>query len=195
MEKYKNFTNAGKKTTNAKFFVRCLFKFQFLLFILFYSHSSIQASMYSEYINSHIMTSAKCEIDSLIFSKIKIPNLNQSILHITKKYNNDEFPSNKGILDLLKLLNFDSKEQEKILELFIHESGNFKSKLAINGNNLCGMRKPSRRIFLGKENTIYTYAAYEHWHLSVLDFYIWFNLKPWNQKESFKTYLKKRKWN
>ena len=175
-----------------KLFVRCLFYFSLILFTVQNGYSRLLEDSQTSFFQ---LTSAKCKVDSLIYSDLKIPNLHQSILTITSQYNNDSIPSDEGVLQLLKMLELDDNEQTHILQLFKHESGNYKSKLTVNGKNLCGMRKPGRRVFLGESETLFGYAVYKHWHLSVIDFYIWYRQNRWNQKSNFRTYLKSRRWN
>lgn len=175
-----------------KLFVGCLFYFSLILFTVQNGYSRLLEDSQTSFFQ---LTSAKCKVDSLIYSDLKIPNLHQSILTITSHYNNDSIPSDSGVLKLLEILEFDKTEQTHILQLFKHESGDYNSKLTKNGNNLCGMRKPGRRVFLGEKETLYGYATYRHWHLSLLDFYIWYNQHRWDHKSSFRTYLKKRRWN
>lgn len=180
-----------------KIFVGCLlFIFIIQPFVIHSNNSNLDTSIRSNSMLFHSMTtSAKYGIDSLLNLKIKIPNLSQSILYLTEQHVKDSTPTDDGVLKLLEILEFDKTEQTHILKLFKHESGDYKSKLTRIGNNLCGMRKPSRRVFLGESNTLYGYAVYQNWQLSVVDFYLWWKLKPWNHKNSFRDYLKSRNWN
>lgn len=59
-----------------------------------------------------------------------------------------------------------------IMSQFILETGWFTSKLFIDGNNLAGMKVPSRRDTKAS-GTIYGFASYSHWTDSVDDFLLW----------------------
>ena len=62
------------------------------------------------------------------------------------------------------------ENKEMAFKIAMLESGNLKSGLAIKGNNLFGMRY-NRRGFCS--DTIYGYAFYKCWQLSVIDYFYW----------------------
>lgn len=72
----------------------------------------------------------------------------------------------------------------------IHESGNFKSDLFYNNNNLFGMKLASKRAStaIGIRKG---YAKYKTWQDSVMDFYLMQNaiLKTHKTKESYYSYI------
>ena len=54
----------------------------------------------------------------------------------------------------------------------IEESGNFKSKLFLEGNNLIGMKVPSKRPTLAK-SVLYSHAKFDSWKECLIDYSIW----------------------
>lgn len=53
-----------------------------------------------------------------------------------------------------------------------HETGGFKSRLAVDQNNLFGMKRPQTRPFLGS-GVVGDYARYSSWGESVQDLLLW----------------------
>ena len=82
--------------------------------------------------------------------------------------------------------------KKETLELIKRESGNLKSKLAIKGNNIFGMRKSRRNLAIG---TIYGYSKYKAWIYSLLEMKYWQAQSPPKKNEDFKKYLRRRAWN
>ena len=55
----------------------------------------------------------------------------------------------------------------------IHETGNYSSPLALEANNLFGMKRPNKRPFLGIGETNSGYAKYSSWSDAVADLLVW----------------------
>lgn len=70
------------------------------------------------------------------------------------------------------LLEINSPDPEIILSQFILETGWFKSRLFVDGNNIAGMKMPRKRETTAI-GTIYNHAKYSHWTDSVDDFMLW----------------------
>lgn len=87
------------------------------------------------------------------------------------------------------------KHPDEVFNQAILESGHFKSKLAIKGNNLFGMRKPGKRLTFALKDKIFGYAKYLHWIYSVADYKLWQDISPIKPGEKYKHYLKRRKYN
>lgn len=68
----------------------------------------------------------------------------------------------------------------------------YKSKLALIGNNLFGMRKATQRLTSALTKTYCGYATYSHWIYSVLDYKYWQESKPQKKNECYKKYLVRR---
>ncbi len=68
----------------------------------------------------------------------------------------------------------------------------YKSKLALIGNNLFGMRKARKRMTTALDKQYCGYATYSHWIYSVLDYKYWQDSKPKKKHESYKKYLVRR---
>lgn len=72
-----------------------------------------------------------------------------------------------------------------IIAQSLHESGNYTSQLAVNYNNLFGMKQPQKRETLSKGPTPNGYASYENYLDSVGDLLLW--LKEFNSPETFQS--------
>lgn len=81
---------------------------------------------------------------------------------------------------------------DEVLKQSIHESGNFKSKLAVKGNNIFGMRKAKSRENFALKNKYCGYATYEHWVYSVADYKLWQGNKK--IKGKYSKYLQSRQY-
>lgn len=69
------------------------------------------------------------------------------------------------------------------------ESGNFKSKLCVNYNNIFGMKFPNKRYTLAIGKIKHGYASYESWIQCLCDYMLWqHNLK--NQEMTTNQYFK-----
>ncbi|ROL58002.1 hypothetical protein D9V86_12030 [Bacteroidetes/Chlorobi group bacterium ChocPot_Mid] len=68
----------------------------------------------------------------------------------------------------------------------------YKSKLALIGNNLFGMRKANKRLTTCLAKTYCGYATYSHWIYSILDYKYWQESKPKKKQECYKKYLIRR---
>ena len=81
-----------------------------------------------------------------------------------------------------------------VLSQSILETGNFKSKICLNNNNLFGMRLPKKR----KTTAIgvkYNYSIYSSWYDSIIDYKIWQDNIPKHyliSKEKYLEFLSKK---
>lgn len=69
----------------------------------------------------------------------------------------------------------------------IEESGHFKSKLFLEGNNCIGMKVPSQRPTLAK-SVLYSHAKFNSWKECLMDYAIWQQIyaRGKNEDEYFK---------
>lgn len=65
----------------------------------------------------------------------------------------------------------------------IEESGHFKSKLFLEGNNLIGMKVPSIRPTLAK-SVLYSHAKFNSWKECLADYAIWQQIYVRNKSEN-----------
>lgn len=86
---------------------------------------------------------------------------------------------------------FEIQHPEMVYKQIILESGNLKSKLAVEGNNLCGMRLPKKRRTLALKKKLYGYAVYPTWVHSVEDYKIW---QGTDKIKDYRSFLKRRKY-
>lgn len=86
----------------------------------------------------------------------------------------------------LYLKDINIKFPEVVLAQAKLESGNFKSKLFIEHNNMFGMRVAKQRPTLADDKNT-GYASYQHWRSSVLDYAYYQSryLKQYNTKEKY----------
>lgn len=103
-------------------------------------------------------------------------------------------------LDILRKSDFSVENLHRYLELreapsrftiisqFALETGWFNSRLFKDGNNLAGMKVPSRRETTAT-GSVYGYASYNHWTDSVDDFLLW--LEYHSLGENYVEYLKR----
>ena len=111
-------------------------------------------------------------VNNLIMKKILILLVGFLLLSFTiaeedKKRN--DLPLNKR--NLWKVINdLEIKFPEIAFAQALLESGDFKSDLARNNNNLFGMKKPSKRSTTADEKTRRGYAVYDHWIESIKDY-------------------------
>jgi len=90
---------------------------------------------------------------------------------------------------IMSMYDLDIQHKETVFRQAVVESGNFKSKLFKNGNNLFGMRRATQRETKALKKTYMGYAKYPHWIHSIIDYKIWQGDKNIND---YKTFLKKR---
>lgn len=81
---------------------------------------------------------------------------------------------------------------ESSYELSKNESGNFKSRIAKEYNNIWGMKFPRKRTTLAIGRGISNYAKYDCWLSSVIDYKIWQG--PKRIQGDYTKYLRKRRW-
>jgi hypothetical protein len=129
---------------------------------------------------------------TLLLSLITIPLGTMLTIKLTKvpdyQIQNDYFTESK-LIAYIKDLNL--KFPHIVLAQAKLESGNYKSFLFKNNNNLFGMRNPSVRVSTSKGSK-YGYAYYDSWRESVLD-YAFFSVTYVNNlssEESYYNYLK-----
>jgi uncharacterized FlgJ-related protein len=105
---------------------------------------------------------------------------------VIKEYN--EF-SEKKLIEKIKDLNF--KFPHIILAQAKLESGNYKSIVFLENNNLFGMRQAKTRINISK-GTNRQHAYYDSWHDSVVDYALYYAcyLKNLNSEEQYFDYLR-----
>lgn len=65
----------------------------------------------------------------------------------------------------------------------IEESGHFKSKLFLEGNNLIGMKVPNNRPTLAK-SVLYSHAKFNSWKECLIDYVIWQQICARNKSEN-----------
>lgn len=65
----------------------------------------------------------------------------------------------------------------------IEESGHFKSKLFLEGNNLIGMKVPNNRPTLAK-SVLYSHAKFNSWKECLIDYVIWQQIYARNKSEN-----------
>lgn len=80
-----------------------------------------------------------------------------------------------------------------IIAQFSLESGNFKSNLFINSNNICGMKSGKKRKATVIGRTKSGYAKYANWTNSVDDFLSWLERHSLNPNSSTYIYKLKQK--
>ena len=68
----------------------------------------------------------------------------------------------------------------------------YRSRLALVGNNLFGMRVPKKRKTFCLGEKCYGYAKYSHWIFSIIDYKLWENCVEYRQNETFVQYLIRR---
>jgi uncharacterized FlgJ-related protein len=118
--------------------------------------------------------------------------IDNSMKNVIAKYENTEL-TKENFKSAIKEMNI--KYYDNVYIQGILESGHFKSKLASNGNNLFGMRKPGSRNTFAEEKKIYGYAKFKSWIYSVADYKLWQDNKPPKLNESYIQYLKRRNYN
>lgn len=75
--------------------------------------------------------------------------------------------------NLVKYLKLKNAPDPKIMiSQFIVETGWFKSKLFLRGNNICGMKLAHKRVTTAT-GEMFGYASFSHWTDSVDDFLLW----------------------
>lgn len=101
----------------------------------------------------------------------------------------DEFTEEKFV-QLLKDMNF--KYPHIVYSQSILETGNFKSKIFLDNNNLFGMKEPRIRLTTAK-GTQHNHACYDHWRESVYDYALYQSsyLRKLNEEEYYR-YLDER---
>ena len=75
------------------------------------------------------------------------------------------------------------------------ESGNYKSKLSTEYNNIIGMKQPKRRKTLATGTNKYKHASYNCWKECIKDLKLFIEFRPPNQNETYYQYMKRRQWN
>lgn len=75
-----------------------------------------------------------------------------------------------NLVRYLQLMN--APDAEIMISQFIVETGWFKSKLFLRGNNICGMKLAKKRATTAT-GEMFGYASYNHWTDSVDDFLLW----------------------
>jgi len=93
---------------------------------------------------------------------------------------------------LLELKKHNIPFPKEFVVLIKTESGNYKSKLTTEYNNLTGMRHPGKRQTLSKGKNKYGYATYPSWRCSIKDLKLFIDFSPPKQNECFKMFLKRR---
>ena len=93
--------------------------------------------------------------------------LSFNIAEGNKKQN--DLPLNKKNLWVV-INDLEIKFPEIVFAQALLESGDFKSDLARNNNNLFGMKKPIKRPTTAEEKTRRGYAVYDHWIESIKDY-------------------------
>ena len=68
----------------------------------------------------------------------------------------------------------------------------YKSRLALDGNNLFGMRRAKKRKTFALKEECFGYAKYSHWIFSIIDYKLWEDCVELKKNESFKQYLTRR---
>jgi uncharacterized FlgJ-related protein len=107
----------------------------------------------------------------LLFSPIwEFKNKGNSLVSIEKLEVAEEI-SHQGLYD--QIVESGIKFPEIAFVQAIIESGNFKSRLFKNHNNLFGMRFPGKRQTTSIGRNKKGYARYEDWNDSVTDYYFW----------------------
>jgi len=97
----------------------------------------------------------------------------------------------------LAIVALDIRYPEWVFRQSIRESGwvnktYYKSQLANIGNNLFGMRKPSRRKTYALEKKMSGYATFSYWIYSLLDYKLWQNINLPKKNENYGDYLIRR---
>ena len=111
-------------------------------------------------------------------------------VNIDKKYLESIFSKDDMSLELTKenvlyiIKKCKIQFPEEVLKQSIHESGNFKSKLSVKGNNIFGMRKAKQRETFALKKEYCNYATYSHWIYSIADYKLWQR----NKKIKYKKY-------
>ena len=93
-----------------------------------------------------------------LVTSLEISNMKQSEFSVSNLYK---------YLQLIQV-----EDADVVIAQFVVETGWFKSKLFRIGNNICGMKKASKRLTTAT-GTMYGYASFNHWTDSVDDFKLW----------------------
>ena len=98
-------------------------------------------------------------------------------------------------LVMMELIKNDVPYRTNFFILIKKESGNYKSKLATEYNNITGMRFPSRRKTMATGKNKYQYATFKCWKECIKDLKYFIDFSPPKQNETFYNFIKRRKWN
>lgn len=112
--------------------------------------------------------------------------------NVIAKYEGSELTNDNLKSALIKM---HIKHPNEVFNQCVIESGHFKSKLAIYGHNLFGMRKSSKRLSFALRKKKYGYAQYKSWIYSVADYKLWQNMVQMKKNETYKQYCKRRHYN
>lgn len=115
---------------------------------------------------------------------IKFPSaiFNHNVI-LSEKYENNF--SEEELFSLMKRLKI--RHIDIVISQAKIETGNFKSKVFIENNNLFGMRFPGNRVTLAKGENL-KHAVYDNWQESVIDYAIY--QSTYLRKYSRNEYLK-----
>lgn len=102
---------------------------------------------------------------------------------LSEKYEKDF--SEEALISLMKRLKI--RHIDIVISQAKIETGNFKSKVFIENNNLFGMRFPGNRVTLAKGENL-KHAVYDNWQESVIDYAIY--QSTYLRKYSRSEYLK-----
>ena len=75
------------------------------------------------------------------------------------------------------------------------ESGNYKSKLSTEYNNITGMRLPAQRKTTATHKNRFGYASYNCWKECIKDLKYFIEFRPPKQNETYYQFMKRRQYN
>ena len=129
-------------------------------------------ALVSTTIFNHRINYLSKELDALKTPKNEVYEHNTDMLStIEWLFQQSRLPvSDQIVLDFMQQVGME--HPHIVLAQMKLESGNYTSKLALENNNYFGMKQPRRRLTtsLGEKNS---YASYQSWVHSVLDYALW----------------------
>lgn len=128
----------------------------------------------------------------IVYSKTtQIKSFNQDRYNVfAQKFKQHSF-NHENFKVALKETGLPTKHLNEIFKHAQRESGNFKSRIFKTQNNAFGMRLAKRRKTLANDRKK-GYAVYSEWYDSVYDYWLWYEKKPIQPKDSWGAYLRSR---
>ena len=123
-------------------------------------------------------------------------SINETILIDSIKTENKKSINDLTVFSVENLYNYlidkGINDPSYIIPQFMIETGNFKSNLFVNANNVCGMRLSKKRKNTAIGKTKSGYAKYENWMKGVDDFLLWLKYNSINVSNGNYIYSLKR---